>query len=377
MKKVTIIGAGMGAVSAIRSLRKQDAGCEIEVIAPSPMFTYNASLIWVPTGKRNVSQLQVDLSRFFKRHRVTTVLSRVTAVKEGGRCVEHEHGISHNDALIIAAGARTLKKLPGIEQAYTACADAEKLMDLQTKLRDLSGGNLAFGFAGNPNEATAMRGGPIFEMLFGVDAWLREQHRREAFTIRFFSPAAEPGKRLGGQALKTIFEQMQQRGIQTVLGQKLVSFSATQVQTEQQTINADLIVFQPGLTGPDFAANSELPLTVGGFIQADDRCQIGGLNNSYVIGDAGVYCDADWYPKQGHMADLHGRIAAANVIATWRGCAADHRVDPELLCIIDMHNDAILVKRRGDDARAIHRRYYHWAKIAFEQLYLQRLRWGI
>ncbi len=375
-KKVTIVGAGMGAIAAIRALRQHDSQCQIEVIAPSLQFTYNASLIWVPTGRRQLDDLRVNLSRFMRRHRVMVVNASVTAIKNGGRRVEHTSGASDNDALIIAAGARTIKKLQGIECAYMACSDADKLRELQNKLATMTGGNIAFGFAGNPNEATAMRGGPIFELLFGVDAWLREQGRRDRFQLHFFSPAAEPGKRLGGQALQHIFAQMQQRGISTVLGQKLQQFTDTSVQTEQQAIAADIIVFQPGLTGPDFAANSELPLTAGGFIRANDACCIDGLDGSFVIGDAGVYGDSDWYPKQGHMADLHGRVAAANVLAYWQGETGVQRVAPELLCIIDMHNDAILVKRRGDTAQAIHRRYYHWAKIAFEKYYLWQLRLG-
>ena len=37
----------------------------------------------------------------------------------------------------------------------------------------MQGGTIALGFAGNPNEPSAMRGGPMFEFLFGIDAQLR------------------------------------------------------------------------------------------------------------------------------------------------------------------------------------------------------------
>lgn len=375
-RKVTIIGAGMGAIAAIRALRKRDRDCIIEVIAPTKQFLYNASLIWVPTGTRQLHDLKIDLSRFFERHRVQFIAATVTAIKAGGRDVEHSHGNSRNDALIVAAGARTIKKLAGIEHAFYACADSEKLVALQQKLSTMSGGKLAFGFGGNPNETTGMRGGPIFEMVFGIDQWLRQQGKREAFELTFFSPATEPGKRLGGQALDAIFAQMKARQIKTVLGQKIARFSERGVALETHSFDADCIVFQPGLTGPDFASQSELPLTPGGFIKADDSCRIDGLDAAYVVGDAGVYGDADWYPKQGHMADLHGAVAAANVVAGWQNHSSLQTVAPELICIIDMHDDAILVRRRGNDARASHSRFYHWAKIAFEKYYLWRLRRG-
>ena len=57
------------------------------------------------------------------------------------------------------------------------------------------------GFAGNPKEPSAMRGGPIFEFLFGIDTQLRKEGRRERFDITFFSPAEKPGNRLGPKAV--------------------------------------------------------------------------------------------------------------------------------------------------------------------------------
>ena len=52
MKKITVIGAGFAALSAVRKLRQLDATAEITVIAPKPEMIYLPSLIWIPSGKR-------------------------------------------------------------------------------------------------------------------------------------------------------------------------------------------------------------------------------------------------------------------------------------------------------------------------------------
>jgi sulfide:quinone oxidoreductase len=117
----------------------------------------------------------------------------VTGLRDGGRVVETTTGEVGNDALVIASGGRFIKKLPGIEHAITPCegiAAAEKIRD---RLRAMPGGTIAVGFGGNPNEPGAVRGGPMFEFLFGIDEQLKREGRREKFELVFFNPSMEPG----------------------------------------------------------------------------------------------------------------------------------------------------------------------------------------
>ena len=99
--------------------------------------------------------------------RVQHVAADVVGLRDGGRVVNTTAGDVRNDGLVIASGGRFIKKLPGIEHAITPCegiAAAEKIRD---RLRAMDAGTIAVGFAGNPNEPSAMRGGPMFEFLFG------------------------------------------------------------------------------------------------------------------------------------------------------------------------------------------------------------------
>src|SRR5690606_40896638 len=72
------------------------------------------------------------------------------------------------------------------------------------RLAEMDGGTIAVGFATNPKEPGAVRGGPMFEFLFGIDTLLRQQGRRERFELVFFNPSEQPGQRLGPAAVAKI-----------------------------------------------------------------------------------------------------------------------------------------------------------------------------
>ena len=162
-------------------------------------------------------------------------------------CVETTAGEVRNDALVIASGGRFIKKLPGIEHAILPCEGIAPVERLRERLAALQSGTVALGFAGNPNEPSAMRGGPVFEFLFGIDTQLRREGRRERIKLAFFNPMPNPGHRLGEKALKRLMAEMQRREIDIHLGHKLLGFESGKVKTEGGEFAADIIVFMPGM----------------------------------------------------------------------------------------------------------------------------------
>ncbi|HEB83096.1 MAG TPA: NAD(P)/FAD-dependent oxidoreductase, partial [Gammaproteobacteria bacterium] len=104
MKRITIIGAGFAALTAVRQLRKLDRNCEITLIAPRPELHYLPSLIWIPSGLRKREDIIVPLDNFFRRMKVNYHQGSVTGLREGGRIVETDNGEVGNDGLIIASG---------------------------------------------------------------------------------------------------------------------------------------------------------------------------------------------------------------------------------------------------------------------------------
>lgn len=372
---ISILGAGFAALTAARELRRRLPDATITLVAPKAEFVYLPSLVWIPSGVRKGSDLVLSLKPFLKRHRLDFFAASVTGLADNGRAVFTDRGELKNDVLVIATGGRFLKKLPGIEHALTLCEGVAASEAIRERIGKMDTGRIAFGFGGNPKEPSAMRGGPMFELLFGVDTLLRRQGKRDAIELVFFNAAAEPGKRLGEKAVTGLLTEMARRRIDTHLGHKLLGFSEKGVDTEGGHVNADLILFMPGLTGPAWAENSGLPQSPGGFIQGDEYCRVPGAELVFVAGDAGSFPGPEWLPKQAHMAELQAKAAAENLCLALQGKPPVAKPRPELICIIDTLDAGILVYRDPKRAWLLPSlRLFHWAKRAFERHYLRAFR---
>jgi len=157
--KVTVLGAGFAGLSTIRELRRRDARVEITLVAPRAELHYLPGIIWIPSGLRRRDDLVIPLANFLRRMRASFQAGEVTGLGDGGRAVTTTTGDVRNDALVIATGGRFIKKLPGIEHAITPCEGIAAAERIRERLRAMTGGSIAIGFAGNPNEPTAVRGG--------------------------------------------------------------------------------------------------------------------------------------------------------------------------------------------------------------------------
>ena len=375
MTSVTILGSGFAALTAARKLRASDKTLDITLIAPEPNLIYLPSLIWLPSGQRKPDDIVIPLENFFRRNNITYVQGAVESLDEGGRVVESTCGDVRNDGLIVGTGGKFIKKLPGIENALTPCEGVAPVMEFTRRIEALEGGTLAFGFAGNPKEGSAMRGGPMFEFLFGTDEMLRQQGRRDKFELVFFSPAPKPGIRLGEKIVPKLLKRMKDLGITTHLGHKMVRFEPAKVVTEGGEFDADIIMFMPGMTGNPWFNNTDLPRSPGGLIEADAQCRVPGFACTYVAGDAGSFPGPDWMPKQAHMADLQAEAAAANLLTELKGQTPDRTFRVELMCIIDDNKSGSLVARTERFNLALPSMgLAHRTKQWFEKNYLKRYR---
>ncbi|RUA06335.1 MAG: NAD(P)/FAD-dependent oxidoreductase [Gammaproteobacteria bacterium] len=375
MKKITIIGAGFAGLTAVRTLRKSDKQAEITLISPKAELVYMPSLIWVPSGAATKKDIIVPLDNFFRRMNVRHVENEVVGLENDGRMVLLKNGARvDNDALIIASGGRFIKKLPGIENAITPCEGLSAAEQIRDKVKAMDGGNIAIGFAGNPKEPSAMRGGPMFEFLFGLDTQLRQQGRRDKFNLTFFTPAKKPGARLGEKAVAGLLSEMKKRNINTHLGHKMKQFTVDKVVTEGGEFAADLILFMPGMTGNKWFDNTELGRSEGGLVKADKFCQT-SLKNVFVAGDSGSFPGPEWMPKQAHMADLQAATAAKNVINVLNGEVASHTFAIELMCIVDSNNKGMYISRTEKGGLILPNcRLMHIAKKLFGWWYLRQYR---
>ncbi|WP_138120646.1 NAD(P)/FAD-dependent oxidoreductase [Bathymodiolus heckerae thiotrophic gill symbiont] len=373
MKKITIIGSGFAGLTAVRTIRKKDKEVEIMLISPKAELVYMPSLIWVPSGAASKKDIVIPLDNFFKRMNVVHIVSEVTGLENKGRSVVTPIGTYENDALIIASGGRFIKKLPGIECAITPCEGLSAAEAIRDRVKAMDGGDIAIGFSGNPKEPSAMRGGPMFEFLFGLDTQLRAEGRRNKFNLTFFTPAPKPGARLGEKAVDGLLSEMKKRNIATHLGHKMKQFTDSKVVTEGGEFAADLILFMPGMTGNTWFDNTDLARSEGGMLKANKFCEVENTDKVFVVGDSGSFPGPEWMPKQAHMADLQAAAAAQNVLDVLDGKAASHTFKIELMCIVDSNNKGMYVSRTLKGGLILPScRLMHLAKKVFGWWYLHQ-----
>ena len=373
--RITVVGAGFAGLTALRTLRKQSREVELTLVAPKAELHYLPGTIWIPSGKRRSQDLVVPLDNFLRRNGIRFHRAHATGLSEDGRVLQTDAGAVENDGLIVASGSRFLRKLPGIEHAIIPCDGIAAGEAIRDRLAALAGGTIAFGFGTNPDEPIAMRGGPVFEYVFGIDTLLRRQRRRDKFRLVFFSRSQTPGQRLGERAVEMILEEMRRRRIETVLGEKPRRIEPDAVVLERTRIESNLTLFMPGLTGPAWLDATPLPRSPGGLVQGDAQCRVPGFSCTYVVGDGGSFPGPDWMPKQAHQADLQAEVAARNLLRALAGAAVEEPFASELICIIDSLDRGLLVSRKEGKTRALRPNVLaHWAKAAFERRYLRRYR---
>ncbi|MEG3638774.1 NAD(P)/FAD-dependent oxidoreductase [Magnetococcus sp. PR-3] len=346
--QITIIGTGFASIAAIKQLRKLDGlgRLEISVLAPKPTFVHLPSMIWIPSGLRKAEDVTVDLTNFFDRTHVNYIPGAAAEITHGGRTVVTTKGERiANDGLIIACGGTYMQKAPGVQNTLNPCTGLVASERVRDRLKQMPGGTIAFGFAGNPNEPTAVRGGPMFEFLFGMHTQLKREKRRQDFKLVFFNPMKEPGKRLGPQAVKGLLAAMEKRGIETHLGHKIKQFGQDFVRTEGGEFAADMTLFIPGMRGLPMYEQSDLQLSPGGFIQGDQNCRAQGIERTYVAGDAANLPGPEWKAKQGYGAGMQAKAAATNLYDELAGREIGATYRNELLCVVDTLDTGMWVQR--------------------------------
>jgi sulfide:quinone oxidoreductase len=207
LKRILVLGGGIGGLEAAISLAKEfknKSGYQIDLISDkSSIFIYPLS-IWIPVGRRSPEDLSLPLDELGKLRGFNFIHESVQRIESKENKVITDKQTHEYDYLVVAIGGTKLKP-KGIEHTFSICDGAEVAVQIKKRFFELiqkGSGTIACGFSGNPKDQTGVRGGPVFEVLFNFDHFLRQKGLRNQFKLIFFSPSQEAGKRLGKRGLK-------------------------------------------------------------------------------------------------------------------------------------------------------------------------------
>lgn len=353
MKKIVILGGGFAGVQAAKALHKQK-GFQVTLISDRDYLYLYPISIWIPTGEKKFEDAKVNLYDISVREGFNVYVDDVVDIRTENKTIVCGHKIFKYDYLIIAVGAEKVL-MPGHEHALSICGKPEVSLEIKQALNRLiakGSGRIAVGFGGNPKDKSAVRGGPAFELLFNIHHLLTQLGIRQNFELTFFAPMESPGERMGPKALAMLEKLFTKLHIGKRFGKKITEFNASGVSFEDgSTLPSDLILFIPATAGHSSLKKFDLPLNDAGFIKIDNTCKVLGNDSMYAIGDCAAIEGPGWIAKQGHIAELMGRVAAFNIIARTIGRSERKTYQEHLniLCVMDTGDGAAFVYR--DDKR--------------------------
>lgn len=355
MKKVLILGGGFAGIDSAIHLCKN--GYEVTLVSDREFFYIYPTSIWIPTGKSSFEKSCIDLKELQKVHGFELVIDGVSAIAAQSKEVTLLSGrvMRGYDSLVIAMGAGKMKH-PGIENTLSISGAPEESLVIRSRIEALvekGSGKIAFGFGGNPHDTSAVRGGPAFELLFNVDAMLRQKKIRDKFELIMFAPMPRPGARLGDKSLAMMEKMFERAGARKSFGKKIRSFEADGITLEDESrVESDFTMFIPAGNGHEVIMASDLPQNEAGFVKINDFCEVQGCEDVYAVGDSAALEGPEWRAKQGHLAEVMAKNTAFNITAKHKGLAerkgyAEHL---NILCIMDSGDGAGFVYR--DDKTA-------------------------
>ncbi len=349
MKKVLILGGGFAGVETAIDLQKSKLFDVTLVSDRDFLFVYPIS-IWIPVHELKYENAQIKLADIQKKHGFKMLIDKVTGINAAQNMVTFESQSLSYDYLVVAFGSGKMQP-KGVEFTTTICGQPQQTQQLRDKLDALvakGSGKIAIGFGGNPKDKSAVRGGPGFELMFNINHYLKKKGIRNNFELTMFAPMAEPGARMGKNAMKAMSKMFASQNIKSHYGKKITEFVEDGIMFEDESkLQSDLTMFIAAGAGAAVLKNTDLPLSEAGFVKINDYNQVAEFPNVFAIGDAAAYEGPEWTAKQGHIAELMGRNAAYNIIQIEKGSdkRKGYQAHLNILCVMDMGNGAAFVYR--------------------------------
>jgi len=365
-KKILILGGGFAGVEAAIKIKKY--GYRVTLVSDRDyLFIYPTS-IWVPVGIKKFNDVCIPLKQLSQKHGFEVVIDDFKEIDPDHNQVKFENSKLEYDYLILAIGMGKMKP-KGIEHTHSICGMPHESLTIKEyidKLVAKGKGKIAIGFGGNPNDKSAVRGGPAFEMLFNFSHFFKKKKLKDKFEITFFAPMAEPGKRMGEKALGRMPAFFKRYEIKSRIGIKIAAFEKDGVVFEDGSkLQSDLIIFIPGGNGHPKIINSGLPVNKAGFVKINDHCKVDGFTNIYAVGDVAALGGPEWAAKQGHTAEVMAQVAAYNINQTEKGTQKrkGYQQHLNIICVMDSGDGAAFVYRKGPKSMMIPMPVIgHWMK---------------
>lgn len=393
--KVLIVGGNFAGITAALELkRKGKEKVDVTILSISDKFLFIPSLIWVPFGRREVKDIQLDLPTILDKHQVNFIHGEAHSVNPKTQIVSSSQGELHYDHLVIATGPKVdYDVAPGVREFAHYVGTPDKAVAMRESLQKLKE-NPGPVVIGASQRAGCM--GAAYEFLFNIEKWLREEGIRDQCPLTWITPEDYLGHFgidgiAGGNTMLKGFMKMFDIHYKTQVGiDKMDKETIYLTDGSQLPYSFSMII--PPFIGVDFITQSEqLRNTEAGYLPINDYYQHEDWKN---VWGAGIAIDvkapfvpekvAYGVPKTGFPADETGKMVAKNILKLVNG---DQNLEGKpwgeipALCIMDAGKKEVLILgssmfKPRVFAVMLPNIFYDFSKVLFEKYFLWKTKNG-
>ncbi|HEV8339979.1 MAG TPA: FAD-dependent oxidoreductase [bacterium] len=338
--KIVVLGGGFGGLEAAFYLRMRLGDrTAITLVSDREKFLFKPNTIYIPFGL-DPERLKIGLTEPTRRTGITFVHDTARAIDPVEKTVTLDDARLPYDFLIVATGAgMRATEIPGLSEYALTIWTVEDMLRLRAafkRLRDVAPPN-GYGrkevlFLVPRNNKCS---GPLYEMVFMLDTWLRRHGARGGVDISWSTYETSYIQAFGPRLHEVVESEFERRDIagfrEYAVGR--VEEDAVVYQNGQRLPYDLLISFPPYIAASAFAG---LPADGRGFLTTNLQSrQVIGYPEIYAVGDAG-----DFPVKQAFLAFLQADAAAEHLAAQILGTVPAFTFEPTSMCVMEQFDKA-------------------------------------
>ena len=295
------MGAGHTHVQLLRHwIMEPNPAIDATLVVDTPIAVYSGMAPGLVAGQYERQELEIDAVPLARRAGVRVILAPCTGVEAAARrvLIEGREALSFDLASFDVGSTVAALDLPGVREHAVPTRPINRLAAVvEGRVESLT--------SDCPKVVVVGSGAGGIELAFCIDARLRSRGLEPKTTIVEAGGGILPGYRasLSGR----IEAAARRRGIDTILGAKVVAVEADSVRLDGgDRLDADLTFWVTGAAALPMFSDSDLPLDDGGYVRTRSTLQVEGHDHIFAVGDCATLTE-------------HPRRARAGVYAVRMG----------------------------------------------------------
>lgn len=397
-KRVIVLGSNFGgATAALELKRKLKDKARVTVISPTSDFTFIPSMIWVPFGRRKLTDISFPIKPILEKKGIEFVQDVASKVLPETNEVEtQKNGTLSYDYLVISTGVQmdfTIVENLHPEKGYIENIVIPKYAErAHQRFHELvkDPGPVVVGAS---QGASCM--GAAYEYLFNFDKELRRHKVRNKVQLTWITP--EPflghfgiGGIKGGQTMLESF--MKMYNINWITNASIDTIEKDAITLKDGTVLPyKMAMIMPPFSGAEAMKHSPSLVDQKGFVVCNEGYQHVTYKNVYGVGlavqvAAPFRCDVPFgVPKTGFPTEVSAKIAVQNIISDIEGKNILHKRSWGKIpgvCVMDAgHKEVIILSdhlyKPRKFAVMVPNIFNDWTKVLIEKYFLFKFRHGL